>query len=106
MQLYGVFTLSFLVLALMSSSIFSGGPVMKLAGKAPMSAVTRAPQLELARKAIKKHKVVGANTIGKRVKLSSRRAPRSKTSGSKGEKASAKLVDAILMGLTPTAGGS
>ena len=79
---------------------------MKSVGKAPTSAGRRAAQLELARKATEKRKAVGADTIGKRVELSSGRAPLSKTSGSKGEKASAKMVDAILMGLTPTAGGS
>ena len=50
---------------------------------------------------MEKRKAVGADTIGKRVKLSSGRAPLSKTSGSKGEKASAKTVDVILMGMTP-----
>ena len=48
---------------------------------------------------------MGSDTIGKRVKLLFGRAPLSKTFGSKVEKASAKTVDAILMGLTPTTGG-
>ena len=55
--------------------VYAGGPVMKSTGKAPTSAVMRAAQLELARKAMEKCKGVGADTIGKRVKLSSGRAP-------------------------------
>ena len=80
--------------------------MMKSTRNALMSAVTRAAQLELARKAMEKRKAVGADTIGKRVKVSFWRAPLSKTFGSKGEKALAKTVDAILIGLTPTTGGS
>ena len=86
--------------------VYVGGPVMKSTGKDPTSTVTRAAQLQLARKEMEKHKAVGADTIGERVKLSSGKAPLSKTSGSKGEKASAKEVDAIPMGLTSTTGGS
>ena len=43
--------------------VYVGGPVMKSTGKAPTSAVRRASQLDLARKAMEKRKAVGADTI-------------------------------------------
>ena len=55
---------------------------------------------------MEKRKVVVADTIDKRVKLFTGRVPPLKTEVVKGEKASAKVVDTILMDSTLTMGGS